>query len=109
MATDANESLSMLSRIEEQIPQDNVRLKTYVQALKEQLESQTRLWESKEEELSQFREAYEKLTQPANRIGVYLKPFENNAVILLGDRLCHHWTRSGNHDRCSCESCRKHH
>ncbi|MEY4881187.1 MAG: hypothetical protein RLZ87_616, partial [Armatimonadota bacterium] len=38
MATDANESLSMLSRIEEQIPQDNVRLKTYVQALKEQLE-----------------------------------------------------------------------
>jgi proteasome-associated ATPase len=85
MATDANESLSMLSRIEEQIPQDNVRLKTYVQALKEQLESQNRLWESKEEELSQFREAYEKLTQPANRIGVYLKPFENNAVILLGD------------------------
>ena len=85
MATDANESLSMLSRIEEQIPQDNVRLKTYVQALKEQLESQTRLWESKEEELNQFREAYEKLTQPANRIGVYLKPFENNAVILLGD------------------------
>ena len=75
----------MLSRIEEQIPQDNVRLKTYVQALKEQLESQNRLWESKEEELSQFREAYEKLTQPANRIGVYLKPFENNAVILLGD------------------------
>ena len=85
MATDANESLSMLSRIEEQIPQDNVRLKTYVQALKEQLESQNRLWESKAEELSQFREAYEKLTQPANRIGVYLKPFENNAVILLGD------------------------
>ena len=85
MATDANESLSMLSRIEEQIPKDNVRLKTYVQALKEQLESQTRLWESKEEELNQFREAYEKLTQPANRIGVYLKPFENNAVILLGD------------------------
>lgn len=75
----------MLSRIEEQIPQDNVRLKTYVQALKEQLESQNRLWESKAEELSQFREAYEKLTQPANRIGVYLKPFENNAVILLGD------------------------
>ena len=67
------ESLEMLDLIEGQVPTDNTRLKTYVGALRETLEAEERDAEQKEQELSQYREAYEKLTQPANRIGVFLK------------------------------------
>ena len=83
------ESLEMLDLIEGQVPTDNTRLKTYVGALRETLEAEERDAEQKEQELSQYREAYEKLTQPANRIGVFLKWIETDLgslpMILLGD------------------------
>ena len=79
----------MLDLIEGQVPTDNTRLKTYVGALRETLEAEERDAEQKEQELSQYREAYEKLTQPANRIGVFLKWIETDLgslpMILLGD------------------------
>lgn len=80
-----SETLAMLSKIEEQIPGDQPKLKVYVQSLREQIEKEIQQWEIKEEELAQYREAYEKLTQPANRIGVFLKSLEQYALILLGD------------------------
>jgi proteasome-associated ATPase len=80
-----SETLAMLSKIEEQIPGDQPKLKVYVQSLREQIEKELQMWEIKEEELAQYREAYEKLTQPANRIGVFLKLLEEYALILLGD------------------------
>ena len=83
------ESLEMLDLIEGQVPSDNTRLKTYVGALRETLEAEERDSERKNEELAQFREAYEKLTQPANRIGVFLKWIDTDMgsmpMILLGD------------------------
>ena len=83
------ESLEMLDLIEEQVPTDNQRLRTYVGALRETLLAEDRDAEQKQEELAQYREAYEKLTQPANRIGVFLKWSETDAgqlpLILLGD------------------------
>ncbi|MBS1700102.1 MAG: AAA family ATPase [Armatimonadetes bacterium] len=83
------ESLEMLDLIEQQVPADNTRLRTYVGALRETLEAEDRETERKNEELSQYREAYEKLTQPANRIGVFLKWTETDngqlPLILLGD------------------------
>jgi proteasome-associated ATPase len=79
----------MLDLIEGQVPTDNARLKTYVGALRETLEAEERDSEQKDQELSQFREAYEKLTQPANRIGVFLKWMDTDLgslpLILLGD------------------------
>ena len=79
----------MLDLIEGQVPTDNTRLKTYVGALRETLEAEERDAEQKEQELSQYREAYEKLTQPANRIGVFLKWIETDLgslpMILLGE------------------------
>ncbi len=83
------ESLEMLDLIEEQVPVDNSRLRTYVGALRETLEAEERDAEQKTEELAQYREAYEKLTQPANRIGVFLKWTDTDQgklpLILLGD------------------------
>ena len=79
----------MLDVLEGQIPSDNARLKTYVGALRETLEAEERIAETKAEELAQFKQAYEKLTQPANRIGVFLKWIETDMgslpMILLGD------------------------
>lgn len=83
------ESLEMLDLIEEQVPVDNSRLRTYVGALRETLEAEERDTEQKNEELAQYRAAYEKLTQPANRIGVFLKWTDTDLgkmpLILLGD------------------------
>lgn len=83
------ESLEMLDLIEEQVPVDNSRLRTYVGALRETLEAEERDAEQKNEELAQYRAAYEKLTQPANRIGVFLKWTDTDLgklpLILLGD------------------------
>ena len=84
-----NESLEMLDVLESQIPSDNARLKTYAGALRETLEAEARIAETKAEELAQFKQAYEKLTQPANRIGVFLKWIDTDMgslpMILLGD------------------------
>lgn len=85
----SRESLEMLDLIEGQIPPDNARMKTYVGALRETLEAEERDMEGKSAELAQFREAYEKLTQPANRIGMFLKWIDTDMgslpMILLGD------------------------
>ncbi len=79
----------MLERLEGEVPSDNARLKTYVGALRETLEAEERDSEAKAEELAQYLAAYEKLTQPANRIGVFLKWIDTDMgsmpMILLGD------------------------
>lgn len=83
------ESLDMLDLIDQQVPADQPRLKTYLGALRETLEAEERDLEERREELAQYKEAYEKLTQPANRIGVFLKWTETDTgklpLILLGD------------------------
>jgi proteasome-associated ATPase len=89
MASDPRETLEMLERIEQQLPSDNPRLKAYVGALKDSLEADSQQLENLREELTQYRAAYEKLTQPANRIGVFLKwvstPEGDLGLVLLGD------------------------
>lgn len=84
------ESLEMLSLIEVELPSDQPKLRAYVSALKQTLEAEERDAIASAEELAQYRAAYEKLTQPANRIGVFLKWVESEdatplAFVLLGD------------------------
>lgn len=85
----SRESLEMLDLIEAQIPDEQTRLRTYVGSLRETLESEEREITERQEELAQYKAAYEKLTQPANRIGVFLKWIESDTgqlpMILLGD------------------------
>jgi proteasome-associated ATPase len=90
MADGTNEAFEILQRIEQELPRDNPRLRSYMSALRESLEADSRQIAARQEELDQFKQAYEKLTQPANRIGVFLKWIEDangekNALILLGD------------------------
>lgn len=84
------ESLEMLTLIEGEIPPNQPKLRAYLGALRQTLESEERDAIASEEELAQYRAAYEKLTQPANRIGVFLKWIETQdsgplAFVLLGD------------------------
>ena len=84
------ESLEMLTVIEGEVPPDQPKLRAYVGALRQTLEAEERDAIASQEELAQFRAAYEKLTQPANRIGVFLKWIESQdvgplAFVMLGD------------------------
>ncbi len=80
----------MLTLIEGELPPDQPKLRAYMGALRQTLESEEREALASEQELAQYRAAYEKLTQPANRIGVFLKWIESPdagplAFVLLGD------------------------
>ncbi|MGC4044446.1 MAG: AAA family ATPase [Armatimonas sp.] len=55
----------------------------YLQLLKHQLEVEERLNGSAGEQLAQYQEAYEKLTETASRIGLFLGPVEGTEKVFL--------------------------
>jgi len=73
-------------------PPDNARGRQYLMLLRHQVEVDEQQIEEARQVIGEFEEAYDKLTQPANRIGVYLglPPNEENtdetALIALGDQ-----------------------
>ncbi len=86
-------ALDLLTRIEEQAPKDNPRLQNSVAALRDTLRTDAEKQEENQKLLTEFEEAYAKLTAPANRLGVYLHPLEGKsesdeklALIALGDQ-----------------------
>jgi proteasome-associated ATPase len=81
----------ILDRIEEHAPKDNPRLQNYLAALREALAEQAAERQKDQELLGQYQEAYDKLTQPANRMAVFLRWVEEPdkprlALIALGDQ-----------------------
>lgn len=89
MPSHTQDALEILEKINAQLTPDQIRLKSYVSGLREVLEEGERAGELQQEELAQYRAAYEKLTQPANRIGVFLKWVDTDLgrlpMILLGE------------------------
>ncbi|WP_025227102.1 AAA family ATPase [Fimbriimonas ginsengisoli] len=88
-----SQSLELVDKIAEQAPKDNPRLQNYVAALRTSLESESKNREENEKLLAEYEEAYNKLTAPANRIGVFLQWLEQEgeqtealALIALGDQ-----------------------
>ena len=83
-------SLDLLGRIAEQAPKENVRLQTALAALRMELEKQEADREQSRKLLAEYEEAYEKLTAPANRIGVFLRWLDaakpEQALVALGDQ-----------------------
>lgn len=91
---------ALLDEILTNYPPDNPRARQYLLLLRHQLEVDERQFEEAQQALSEFEEVYNKLTQPANRIGVYLgKPPEggkskqqesegddDTALIAIGDQ-----------------------
>ncbi len=63
----------LLDEIIRMTPRNDVRL-GYMMALREQLETDESMMDEARKVIAEFEEAYNKLTAPANRIGVYLGP-----------------------------------
>ncbi|MFX7033264.1 hypothetical protein ABTI01_19870, partial [Acinetobacter baumannii] len=73
-------------RITEQAPKDNVRLSNAIAALREELRTREGKDAEKEELLAKYEDAYQKLTSPANRVGVFLRFLEDgNVAVAFGE------------------------
>lgn len=90
---ETSRSLELLDRIAEQAPKDNPRLQNSLAALRTALQGDAAQREEAQKLLSEYEEAYNKLTAPANRLGVYLHPLDGKsesdeklALIALGDQ-----------------------
>ncbi|MEO6908239.1 MAG: hypothetical protein ABI210_10145, partial [Abditibacteriaceae bacterium] len=94
-------SSALLDEILQQVPPDEGALRQYLFLLRHQLDVDEQQFGEAQQALIEFEEAYEKLTQPANRIGVYLglppvgkdkkkkstsKGDQQTALIAIGDQ-----------------------
>ena len=92
MASEVSRALELLEKVSEQAPPENARLQNYIAALKSTLESDSKKSEESAQLLAEYEEAYNKLTAPANRIGVFLQwldtkdATEKLALIAVGDQ-----------------------
>lgn len=76
----------LLDKIEEEAPKDQAKLLNYVSALRAELRNEEKNQEAREKLLAEYEDAYNKLTAPANRLGVFLEKLEDgNALVALGD------------------------
>jgi proteasome-associated ATPase len=79
----------LLDKIHEQAPKDDPRLQNYLAALERSLAADAKDREEADRLLAEYEEAYNKLTAPANRIGVFLNWIESEdskfAMIAVGD------------------------
>ena len=90
MASETSRSLELLERLAEAAPTDNQRLQNTIAALRTALQADSRDKEEAEKLLTEYEEAYNKLTAPANRLGVFLQWLEKDsqtlALIAVGDQ-----------------------
>lgn len=77
---EGSHSLDLLDRIIGVAPPDNQRLQNYLAALREALLGDAKQREEAEKLMAEYEEAYTKLTQPANRLGIFLDWLEEDAA-----------------------------
>ncbi len=79
-------SLELVKRIEASASNTDPKLQNYLAALRAELEQDERSRDEERQQLAALSEAYDKLTAPANRIGVFLKHLDDGlALAALGD------------------------
>jgi proteasome-associated ATPase len=79
-------SRRILERISQEAPRDDPRLANYLSALDRELAADEERQEAMRRLVAEYEQAYEKLTSPANRLGVFLAAREDGtALIALGD------------------------
>jgi proteasome-associated ATPase len=79
-------ALAILEEIMRIAPRDDLRLRQLLRLLQHQLEVDEKQMQEAMQAIQEYEEAYQKLTSPANRIGVFLgQPEEGVAMIALGD------------------------
>lgn len=85
-STAYEKALEIVAALKEELPPDNPKLRLQVAALEDALKTDGIQREEAERMLREYEQAYEKLTSPANRIGVFLKWLENEtALVALGE------------------------
>ncbi|MBX3118636.1 MAG: AAA family ATPase [Fimbriimonadaceae bacterium] len=87
MSDTVSRAYEILARIREAAPPDP-KLQNYIAALEQQLAKDDAGREELEKLVAEYEEAYQKLTAPANRTGVFLNWLDDNheqAMIALGD------------------------
>ena len=78
-------SLDILEKIIEQVPPSEARLLNHLCALREVLLKDSLEREEAQRMISEYEDAYNKLTAPANRLGVFLQWLEEKlALVALG-------------------------
>ena len=77
---DTPTSLELLERIAEHAPKDNARLQNYIAALRSALHGESKERDDAQQMLAEYEAAYNKLTAPANRLGVFLHWLEQEAT-----------------------------
>ena len=84
-----SDALDLVEHLEKNIPADSPKLSNVVAELRRTIEQEKEAYQESQEKLQQYAEAYEKLTAPALRIGVFLRWLEDEnkslANILVGD------------------------
>ncbi|MEW5883419.1 MAG: AAA family ATPase [Armatimonadota bacterium] len=84
--SDASRSLRLLEEVIRMVPEENQRLRNYLAALRESLEQDDKEAAKTREMIAEYEAAYEKLTSPANRVGVFMTMLEDEiALIAVGD------------------------
>jgi proteasome-associated ATPase len=79
-------ALAILEEIMRIAPRDDLRLRQLLRLLQHQLEVDEQQMQEAMQAIQEYEEAYQKLTSPANRIGVFLgQPDEGVAMVALGD------------------------
>jgi len=86
MAENPTRSLEILEKIIEQTPPTEARLLNHLAALRDSLVTDDKDREATQHLIDEYEEAYNKLTAPANRIGVFLQWLDEKlALIALGE------------------------
>lgn len=78
--------LKLIERLEEALPQGDARAESLVAALRTELKHERADQEERDKMLAAYEEAYQKLTAPANKVGVFLRHIdEEKCLVALGD------------------------
>jgi len=89
MSSQPSRARELLDKIREQISKDDARAQNCLSALESALLAEAKEKEESERLLAEYEEAYNKLTAPANRIGVFLNWIDEQesrfAMIAVGD------------------------
>ena len=76
----------LVDRIEQTLPDADAKTKSYLSALRSEIQKSSSEGSAQAELLAQYEEAYQKLTQPANKIGVLIRLLDDGLVqVLHGD------------------------
>ncbi|HWD38240.1 MAG TPA: AAA family ATPase [Fimbriimonas sp.] len=85
MPGESSRSIELFHKVVEQAPQENQRLANYLSALRSSLEQDAKRREENDQVLEEYEKAYEKLTAPANRLGVFIQWLDPDERPIEGD------------------------